>query len=135
VTSTPSTAWHRIARDIAARIVSGETPVGSKIPSQQQLLHRHDASLGTVKRAIEHLQERGVLQGVQGAGVFVRRLPDESDLGVSNPASDDRLRTIEERLHLIEDRLSRLEGPSQEPTAGRVDLGSHASIAPDGGVM
>jgi DNA-binding GntR family transcriptional regulator len=112
VTTTPATtAWQRIAGDIAARITSGETPVGSKIPSQQQLIRRHGASLGTVKRAVEHLQERGVLQGMQGAGVFVRRVPNEADLSTTEPDNDDRLRAIEERLRIAEERLARLENP------------------------
>ena len=108
MTSAP-TAWQRIARDIAARISSGETPVGSKISSQQQLIRRHGASLGTVKRAVEHLQERGVLQGVQGAGVFVRRVPNDADLSAAEPDRDNRLNTFEERLHAVEERVARLE--------------------------
>lgn len=111
MTSTPTTAWQRIARDIAARIASGETPVGSKISSQQQLIRKHGASLGTVKRAVEHLQVRGVLQGVQGAGVFVRRVPNESDLSTFELDNGDRLRAMEERLRIVEERLTRLECP------------------------
>lgn len=76
----PSTAWQRIVRDIADRIRSGETPVGEKIASHQELMRRHGASLGTVKRAVDYLQAADVLQGVQGAGVFVRRLPHDEDL-------------------------------------------------------
>jgi DNA-binding transcriptional regulator YhcF (GntR family) len=76
----PSTAWQRIVRDIADRIRSGETPVGEKIASHQELMRRHGASLGTVKRAVDYLQAADVLRGVQGAGVFVRRLPRDEDL-------------------------------------------------------
>ena len=78
VTVTPT--WRRVAEDICQRITSGETPVGSKIPSQQQLATRHQASVGTIKHALSHLVAAGVLEGASGSGVFVQRAPVDSDL-------------------------------------------------------
>lgn len=108
MSTTPVTAWQRIAQDITARIASGETSVGSKIPSQQQLVRQHGASLGTIKRAVEYLQDLGILQGMQGAGIFVLRAPAESELDFPT-VEGDRLRAVEDRLRAIEDRLAQLE--------------------------
>lgn len=109
--TTPSTAWQRVARDIADRIMSGETAVGSKINTHQELTRRHETSLGTVKRAIEHLQTRGILQGMQGAGVFVQRLPTAEDLefGEQARSDGDRIAHLEGKIREVEERLAQLE--------------------------
>lgn len=115
----PSTAWQRIVRDTADRIRSGETPVGEKIASHQELMRRHGASLGTVKRAVDYLQGVEVLQGVQGSGVFVRRLPREDDLNFeasAGPRPSD-LATLRADLNSL-----RIEvGQSDETTSARLD--------------
>lgn len=59
--------------------------MGTKIASTQQLATRLSVSRGTVSRAIDHLTARGVVEGVQGSGVFVRRLPDDDDLTLGMP--------------------------------------------------
>jgi GntR family transcriptional regulator len=95
VTATPT--WKRVAEDICRRISAGETPVGSKLPSQQQLATRHKASVGTVKHALGHLTSAGVLEGVSGSGVFVKRSPTEADLAPA-PSAEDRLADVEREL-------------------------------------
>lgn len=111
------TTWQRIARDIANRILSGETPVGTKIASHQQLIQRHGASLGTIKRALEHLQDAGVLQGVQGSGVFVRRIPRQEDLGFDAPSPQDRggdVASLREELNGLRTQMNRLDDSTTE---------------------
>jgi GntR family transcriptional regulator len=100
--AAPNMIWQRVALDIANRIRSGETPVGSKIASYEQLAERHGASYGTIKRAIEYLRETGVLQGAQGSGVFVLKVPDD-DIDFTAPSSDE----VAGRVARIEDTLKR----------------------------
>jgi DNA-binding GntR family transcriptional regulator len=89
--------WLQVARDICARIEVGDTPVGTKVASQVKLTARYDASPGTIKRAIAHLQDVGVLGGRQGAGVFVLREPVATDLA-ANERLGERLAELERRL-------------------------------------
>ena len=71
----PTTGYREVARDLQARIDSGEYPPGSKIPSYAQLAEMYSVGVTTVQRAILVLQERGTLVGVQGRGVYVAEAP------------------------------------------------------------
>jgi len=64
--------YRGIADDIAARIAAGEYPPGSKIPSYSQLATLYSVSISTAQRAVIVLRERGLVQGAQGRGVYVR---------------------------------------------------------------
>lgn len=64
--------YRGIANDIAARIAAGEYPPGSKIPSYSQLALLYSVSISTAQRAVIVLRERGLVQGAQGRGVYVR---------------------------------------------------------------
>ena len=63
--------YRQIADDIAVRISTGEYPAASKIPSYQQLAHLYSVSISTAQRAVLVLQERGLVYGEPGRGVFV----------------------------------------------------------------
>lgn len=75
----PTTGFREVARDLQARIDSGEYPPGSKIPSYSQLAVLYSVGISTVQRAILVLQERGTLVGVQGRGVYVAERPSNED--------------------------------------------------------
>ncbi|HEU5108998.1 MAG TPA: winged helix-turn-helix domain-containing protein [Micromonosporaceae bacterium] len=64
--------YRGIADDIAARIATGEYPPGAKIPSYSKLASLYSVSISTAQRAVMVLQERGLVVGAQGRGVFVR---------------------------------------------------------------
>ena len=64
--------YRGIADDIAARIATGEYPPGAKIPSYSKLAALYSVSISTAQRAVMVLQERGLVVGAQGRGVFVR---------------------------------------------------------------
>ncbi|WP_350601762.1 GntR family transcriptional regulator, partial [Pseudomonas sp. 65/3-MNA-CIBAN-0223] len=44
---------------------------GTRLPSETELMDAYQASRGTVRRAIEQLQERGFAQKIHGKGTFV----------------------------------------------------------------
>jgi GntR family transcriptional regulator len=66
-------SYRGIANDITERIAIGEYPAGSKIPSYRQLSELYSVSISTAQRAVMALEERGVVVGVPGRGVFVRQ--------------------------------------------------------------
>jgi GntR family transcriptional regulator len=68
--------YRRIMRDIEAKIERRELRPGDRLPSINQMTEQYGCSAPTVKQAIARLQERGVLQGHQGRGVYVVPAPD-----------------------------------------------------------
>jgi GntR family transcriptional regulator len=87
----------RIAGILRADITSGRIPPGGRLPSESQLMIRHDVSRSVVKWAIAVLKADGLADGRQGVGVFVRspqrqiREPDQAGVPSSlhrHPARD-----------------------------------------------
>ncbi|GAA3743075.1 hypothetical protein GCM10022225_28320 [Plantactinospora mayteni] len=68
--------YRRVMRDVEAKIASGELRPGDQLPSISQLREQYKCSAPTIKQALARLQERGVLQGHQGRGVYVTPAPD-----------------------------------------------------------
>ncbi|MDG4764449.1 winged helix-turn-helix domain-containing protein [Solwaraspora sp. WMMD406] len=67
--------FRRIMRDIESAIATGDLKPGDKIPSTAELGEQYECSAPTVRQALARLQERGVLQGHQGRGVYVSNAP------------------------------------------------------------
>lgn len=61
----------RLADDLRRVIVSGEIPVGAKLPSEATLTARHEVSRTVVREAVAALRNEGLVEARQGAGVFV----------------------------------------------------------------
>lgn len=108
--TAPANAWQRVAIEIAHRIRSGDTPVGSRVGTYRQFAEQLHTSLGSVKRAVEYLAGIGVVQTLHGSGVYAVRMPDE-DLDFTRP-------TVEE----IADRVADLEKDLDELKSDRADL-------------
>ena len=69
MTVTP--ADHRylqVARTLRKEIVDGVYPVGSQLPTEQQLCERFEVSRYTVREALRRLVEQGMLARRQGSG-------------------------------------------------------------------
>lgn len=65
-------AYLRIAAILREDIASGRHALGGKLPSETQLMIRHDVPRSVAKWAIAVLKADGLVDGRQGAGVFVR---------------------------------------------------------------
>lgn len=63
--------YSQIYDDLLANITTERLQRGARLPSETQLIDRYQASRGTVRRAIEQLQERGFAQKIHGKGTFV----------------------------------------------------------------
>ncbi|MET7706116.1 GntR family transcriptional regulator [Micromonospora sp. NPDC005413] len=62
----------QIAADLRARIMSGDLPTGSQLPSIPALVTRYSAATATVQRALAALKAEGSVYSEVGKGVYVR---------------------------------------------------------------
>ncbi len=61
-----------LASALRARVIAGEWPPGSALPSEQTLASEHGVALGTLRRALELLEHQGLIERLHGRGTFVR---------------------------------------------------------------
>jgi GntR family trehalose operon transcriptional repressor len=74
--------YNQIYSDLLASITTERLERGARLPSETELMDSYQASRGTVRKAIEQLQERGFAQKVHGKGTFVLSTnPIEFQLG------------------------------------------------------
>ena len=65
--------YHKLARAIKQKIVSGEFKEGEYIPSEAQLEKMFGISRTTVRLAIQELCKEGLLEKFRGKGTLVNR--------------------------------------------------------------
>lgn len=68
---TPA-AHLRIAADLRARILAGELPAGTKLPSVEKLRAEHNVSTTVARAAIALLQSQGLIERRRGSGTYVQ---------------------------------------------------------------
>lgn len=66
-----SPMYLRLADHIAAQISQGLVKVGHSLPSEIDLASQFNVSSGTMRKALETLEDRGLLERRQGRGTFV----------------------------------------------------------------
>ncbi|MDH6127424.1 GntR family transcriptional regulator [Kitasatospora sp. GP82] len=62
-----------VVDDLRRRITTGLLPVGSRLPSEQFLAGAYSVGRPTLRRALDVLQDEGLVEKVHGSGNFVRR--------------------------------------------------------------
>lgn len=63
--------YHQVAEIVRAAIESGELPVGTRVPSERELMQQYEISRNTARRALDTLAREGLIYFVQGRGTFV----------------------------------------------------------------
>ena len=63
--------WQRVAARIEQEIASGALPPGSMIRGERALAEEHGVAIGTVRRAVRDLRDRGLLVTLPHKGTFV----------------------------------------------------------------
>ena len=66
-----SPLYLQVANALRDEIVSGDYPVGSQLPSEEELCKRFDVSRYTVREALRLLRDDGLVSSRQGAGTVV----------------------------------------------------------------
>ena len=67
----PGYLWRMVADHIAARIAAGELQPGARLPGERDLAAEYGVSLGTARRAVANLRERGLVETLAALGTFV----------------------------------------------------------------
>src|SRR6202041_1310787 len=75
-----STLYARIEETLAGEIAQGDYRPGDQLPTEDALLLRFQVSRITVRRAIQNLVSRGLLEIRRGLGTFVRSPRIEAEL-------------------------------------------------------
>lgn len=65
--------WQSVARDIEARIDSGELPPGSMLRGERSMAEEYGVAIDTVRRAVRDLRERGIVVTLPAKGTYVTR--------------------------------------------------------------
>ena len=101
-----SPRYIEVADDIRSEIRSGQTPVGSFLPSEPVLAERMGVSRTTIRAALSHLQRLGIVTRRRGAGTRIEA-EEAAPLYVhSMVASGDQLQfagPTTRHVHVIEE--------------------------------
>jgi len=65
--------WEMVAKEIEQSIHRREFTPGDKLPTEAEYSRRFMVNRNTLRRALAHLQERGLIESTQGRGSYVRR--------------------------------------------------------------
>src|SRR6201998_2066521 len=69
----PKSLSSEVIDRLAEQIMSGKLPVGTKLPSEQEMMKGMGVSRTVVREAVAALRARGLVITRQGAGAFVDR--------------------------------------------------------------
>lgn len=75
----PRLVWQQVADDLEADIEAGRLRPGAKLPGELALAELYGVARVTVRRAIQEMAKKGLLQIVHGRGTFVAEKPAGGD--------------------------------------------------------
>ena len=78
----PIPLYYRLREALRERMASGELPVGSLLPTEQEISEQYGVSRTTVRQAILGLVQEGLVTRKQGKGTFVAAPKIEEELGL-----------------------------------------------------
>lgn len=67
----PAYLYSAVAGHIAARIEAGELRPGARLPGERELAPEYGVALGTARRAVQELRDRGLVVTLPAKGTFV----------------------------------------------------------------
>ena len=100
--------YQRIADDLRAKISRGEYPPGSQLPTKAELMTQYQVAVNTVERAIDELRKAGLVETLQGAGMFVCE-PPVTGHSPEYTALMEHLAGIDDQVKQLADRVDELE--------------------------
>jgi DNA-binding GntR family transcriptional regulator len=76
--SRPVYVWQQVADWIARRIEAGELRPGARLEGERELAEQAGVAVGTVRRAIEDLRQRGLVITLPAKGTYITERAPES---------------------------------------------------------
>jgi GntR family transcriptional regulator len=73
---SPEPLWVQAAELIERQVKEGALPAGRRLPAERELCTQMGISRVTLRRALQHLVEQGVLRSSHGRGWYVASRPD-----------------------------------------------------------
>ncbi|MFC5145084.1 winged helix-turn-helix domain-containing protein [Streptomyces aureoversilis] len=75
--------YMQVADHVAAQIEAGTLRPGARLAGERDLAEQYGVAIGTVRRAIQELRDRGLLVTLPAKGTFVpeQLSADDADLG------------------------------------------------------
>lgn len=67
----PQYEWQRVADAVAAEIRAGRIPKGARLTGEREMAQQYGVAIGTVRRAVRDLRERGLVTTLPAKGTFV----------------------------------------------------------------
>jgi GntR family transcriptional regulator len=68
----PSYLYARMADHLEARIKTGDLAPGARLPGERDLAAEYQVAVGTARRAVEELRQRGLAVTLPAKGTFVK---------------------------------------------------------------
>jgi len=68
----PAYLYVRMADHLQARISAGDLPQGARLPGERDLAAEYQVAVGTARRAVEELRQRGLAVTLPAKGTFVK---------------------------------------------------------------
>lgn len=68
--------YAKVADHVAARIDAGELRPGAMLPAERDMAEAYGVALGTVRRAVEELRNRGLVVTLPAKGTFIAERGD-----------------------------------------------------------
>ena len=63
--------WQRVAARIEAEIAGGTLPPGAMLRGERAMAEQYGVAIGTVRRAVKDLRDRGIVVTLPHKGTFV----------------------------------------------------------------
>jgi GntR family transcriptional regulator len=82
--------YQRIAGELREAIRAGAYAPGDRLPGENELMTKHGVARMTARQALGALQNEGLAESRQGAGVFVRRFRPVRRRGIQRLATERR---------------------------------------------
>lgn len=73
--SRPVYVWRQVADWIVHRIDTGELRPGARLEGERELAESLGVAIGTVRRAVEDLRERGLVVTLPAKGTYIAEQP------------------------------------------------------------
>ncbi|QXJ20226.1 GntR family transcriptional regulator [Actinomadura graeca] len=115
---SPVPLYFQVARQLEEAIRTGELPPGARLENELELASRYRLSRPTVRQAIQHLVDQGLLVRRRGVGTQVVRSPVRRPIELSSLYDDLAAAGAEPRTRVLE--LGPV--PADEEAAGRLGV-------------